>query len=71
MAAGIVSYWNGLSGWIKQTGVDNLSTENANDMLLKLRNVNSGVISLGVPVTFDVGPYNIAQNVNADNPNSP
>jgi hypothetical protein len=50
---GIVWYWNGLSGWIKPIGVDNLPTVDARDIMILLADVSSGTVQQGSIVNFD------------------
>lgn len=66
MATGTVGYWNGKSGWIKQTGVSDEETCLARDVMLLPADVVSGDIVLGCTVSFtpepDNGPW-IARSV--------
>jgi hypothetical protein len=53
MATGVVYYWNGESGWIKQNGAENIPTIHARDMMVLPVNVTSGTITRDCSVTFD------------------
>jgi hypothetical protein len=54
MATGTVYYWNGISGWIKQTGVDNVPTDDARDVMVLLGDVTGGTIDEGSTVNFSI-----------------
>jgi hypothetical protein len=56
MASGVVYYWSGSVGWIKQTGVENLPTVDARDVLVLLPDVSSGTISRDCAVSFTIDP---------------
>lgn len=71
MATGVVMYWNGDSGWIKQTGVDDLPTAFGQDVLFTIDAVVSGAIQLGSSVTFTSVSPGQATGIAADNANSP
>jgi hypothetical protein len=66
MATGTVIYWNGSSGWIKQTKVEHLSTAETGDVMLMERFVDSGTIVLGAAVTFTIAEDGTARNVTVD-----
>jgi hypothetical protein len=54
MATGTLWYWNGESGWIKQTGVENLPTVQARDVMLLKDNIASGDMEQGYSIEFTV-----------------
>ena len=54
MATGTIINWSGASGWIKQTGVSDLPTSQANDCVILLSDIVDGEVVLGSAVDFDV-----------------
>lgn len=54
MATGTLWYWNGISGWIKQTGVESMATVDARDVMLLAGDVASGTAARDSTVTFTV-----------------
>jgi hypothetical protein len=54
MATGTLWYWNGESGWIKQSGVENLTTAYARDVMLLRDEVVSGNPFEGCSIDFTV-----------------
>lgn len=54
MATGTLKYWNGESGWIKQSGVENLSTIYANDVFVLHDDVVSGDMVEGCTVDYTI-----------------
>jgi len=51
MATGTLWYWNGISGWIKQSGVEELCTCQARDVLV-LKDDTTGDMYQGCNVEF-------------------
>lgn len=43
-----------MSGWIKQSGVENSATVDANDIMIMQADVVSGTVTNGCTVTFDL-----------------
>lgn len=64
-ATGEVSYWNGDSGWIKQTGIEHEPTSHGQDVMLLSRFLpQEGVnIQLGTKLTFDIAADGTARNI--------
>jgi hypothetical protein len=65
MATGNVINWSGASGWIKQSGVGDLPTSEANDCIFRAEDVVSGQVVLGAAVSFtttNATPW-LAENV--------
>jgi hypothetical protein len=54
MATGVVYYWSGSVGWIKQTGVEDLPTVDARDVLVLLPDVSSGTVERDCTVSFTI-----------------
>lgn len=54
MASGVVHSWDGRTGWIKQSGVSDLHTVDANDVMVRSKDVVSGEVVNGSSVTFDL-----------------
>lgn len=54
MASGTITWWCGHSGWIKQTGVEDEPTVDANDIMVLPEDVTSGTVTTGATVTFDI-----------------
>lgn len=52
MATGIVTYWNGQSGWITPSDAANLYTVDARDIMLLQSEVTSGEITPGCTVEY-------------------
>jgi hypothetical protein len=65
MATGTVIYWNGASGWIRQTNVEHVPTAGTPDIMLLIEFVESGTIALNAPVTFTINS-GVAYNVTVD-----
>jgi hypothetical protein len=55
MATGTIYYWNGQSGWIKQSGVEDLPTWEARDVMVLIGDIISGSVSQDCAVTFAFG----------------
>ena len=58
MATGIVWYWNGISGWIKQSGVEEEPTALARDVMILQSDVISGEVVRDCAVTFEIDQGN-------------
>jgi hypothetical protein len=54
MATGTIYYWNGISGWIRQSGVENLATSAARDVMLLQNEVDSGTAARDSAATFTI-----------------
>lgn len=54
MATGTLKYWNGESGWIKQSGVENLPTIYANDVFVVRYDVVAGSMIEGCAVDYTI-----------------
>jgi hypothetical protein len=54
---GIVWYWNGKSGWIKQTGVEEECTCLSRDVMLLAEDIVSGEVVRDCAVTFETYEY--------------
>jgi hypothetical protein len=68
MATGTVWYWNGLSGWIKQSDVAELPTNQARDVMILANAVISGTVDQNSAVTFTIDQTSdpwLARNVEA------
>jgi len=63
MGTGTVIYWNGDSGWIKQSGVENLITALANDVIFTLDTIVAGVPKVGAVASFDLIQNGVAYGV--------
>jgi hypothetical protein len=56
MATGTCYYWNGSSGWIKQTGVEEMPTVQSNDCMIVSTEAAAadGVVAQGCTVNFSI-----------------
>ena len=51
MANGIIIHWSGISGWIRQSGVSDMTTVQSNDVIFLPEDV-TGTPAIGAAVTF-------------------
>lgn len=64
-ATGEVSYWNGDSGWIRQTGIEHEPTSHGQDVMLLSRFLpqEGAHIQLGTKLIFDISADGTARNI--------